>query len=183
MNHRFRFSTSGNSTKHMPIAYLSLWVQPRSLTSGDLSWHWNWSGAMSRVISSHVLTSISSTIPIHVNRTTPICVYLLTISLKSCRRLKSYDVIPSWPDPTWPLFFYQKLHKRCSISYGNFQHDSPNGVPSSLEKLMWLHQPPWPGEGWQKYIFGHFENPMFKSMDYDMAIRTVYNLSSLCLLF
>ena len=75
MDHRFRFSTSGNPTKHMPIGYLSLWVQPRSVTSGDLSWPWPSSGAMSRVTYSHVFTPISSTIPIQVNRTTPSCGY------------------------------------------------------------------------------------------------------------
>ena len=75
MNHRFKFRTSGNPTKHMKIGYLSLWVQPRSVTSGDLSWPWNSSGAMSRVTSSHVLTPVSSTIPIQVNRITPSCVY------------------------------------------------------------------------------------------------------------
>ena len=75
INHRFRFSTSGNPTKHMPIGYLSLLVQPRSVTTGDLSWPWPSSGAMSRVTSSHVLTPISSTIPMQVNRTTPSCVY------------------------------------------------------------------------------------------------------------
>ena len=135
MNHIFRFSTSGNPAKHMPIGYLSLWVQPGSVTSGDLSWPWYSSGAMSRVTSSHVLTPISSTIPIQVNRTTPSCVYsrFRWNLIEGC---SSYDVITSWPDLTRPIFFHKKLRKRCPISYGKFQHDSPNGVASSSEKLM-----------------------------------------------
>ena len=71
---------------------------------------------------------------------------LLTISLKSCEGCSSYDVITSWPDLTRPNFFHQKLRKGCPISYGKFQHDPPNGVASSSEKLMGggLHQPPPP---------------------------------------
>ena len=114
MNHRFIFSTSGNPTKHMPIGYLSLWVQPRSLTSGDLSWPWNSSGAMSRIISSHVLTPISSTIPIQVNRTTP-KLRLLTISPKSCRRLfllRHHNFV-TWPDPT--IFFSLKVAQKIPL--------------------------------------------------------------------
>ena len=127
----------------MPIGYLSLWVQPRSLTSGDLSWPWNFSGTMSRVTSSHVFTSISSTIPITVNRTTPSCVYS-RFRWNLVEGCSSYDVITSWPDLTRPNFFHQKLRKRCPISYGKFQRDSPNGVASSSEKLIGggLHQPP-----------------------------------------
>ena len=105
MNHRFRFSTSGNPTKHMPIGYMSLWVQPRSVTSGDLSWHWNSSGAMSRVTFSHVLAPISSTIPIQVNRTTPSCVYS-RFRWNLVEGCSSYDVIASWPDLTWPDHFF-----------------------------------------------------------------------------
>ena len=68
---------------------------------------------------------------------------LLTISLKSCEGCSSYDVITSWPDLTRPNFFHQKFRKWCPISYGKFQHDPPNGVASSSEKLMGgLHQPP-----------------------------------------
>ena len=110
MNHRFRFSTSGNPTKHMPIGYLSFWVQPRSVTSGHLSWPWNSSGAMSRVTSGHVLTPISTTIPIQVNRTTPSCVYSrFRWNLDEC--CSSYDVITSWPDLTWPIFFTKSCAK------------------------------------------------------------------------
>ena len=73
---------------------------------------------------------------------------LLTISLKSCEGCSSYDVITSWPDLTRPIFFHQKLRKGCPISYGKFQHDPPNGVASSSEKLMGgLHQPPLTGRG------------------------------------
>ena len=144
MHHRFRFSTSGNPTKDMTIGYLSLWVQPRSVTSGDLSWPWNLCGTMSRVTSSHVFTSISSTIPIPVNRTTPSCVYS-RFRWNLVEGCSSYDVITSWPDLTRPNFFHQKLRKRCPISYAKFQRDSPNGVASSSEKLMGgLHQPPPP---------------------------------------
>ena len=142
MNHRIRFSTSGNHTKRMPIGYLSLWVQPRSLTLGDLSWPWTSSGAFSRFTSSHVLTPISSTIPIQVNRTTP-KLRLLTISLKSCRwlfLLWRHNFV-TWPDPT--IFFHQKLRKGCPISYGKCHHDSLNGVASQLRKSHGgLHQPP-----------------------------------------
>ena len=98
---------------------------------------------MSRVTSSHVLTPISSSIPIQVNRTHA-KLRLLTISLKSCEGCSSYDVITSWPDLTRPNFCHQKLRKGCPISYGKFQHDLPNGVASSSEKLMGgggLHQP------------------------------------------
>ena len=41
LNHKFRFRSSGNPTKHMPIGYWSLWGQPMSVTSGDLRWPWN----------------------------------------------------------------------------------------------------------------------------------------------
>ena len=70
MNHIFRFSTSGNPTKHMPIGYLSLWVHPRSVTSGDLSWPWNSYGTMSRVAWSCIDTNLIN-YPIQINRTTP----------------------------------------------------------------------------------------------------------------
>ena len=147
MHHRFRFSTSGKPTKHMPIGYLSLRVQPRSVTSGDLNWPWNLSGEMSRVTSSHVFTPISSTIPITVNRTTPSCVYS-RFRWNLVEGCSSYDVITSWPDLTRTNLFHQKLRKRFPISYEKFQRDSPNAVASSSEKLMGgLHQPPWPGEG------------------------------------
>ena len=109
MNYRFRFSTSGNPTKHMPIGYLSLWVQPRSVTSGDLSWPWHSSGVMSRVTSSHVLTPISSTVPIQVNHTTPSCVYS-RFRWNLVEGCSSYDVITSWPDLTRQFF----LTKSCA---------------------------------------------------------------------
>ena len=58
---------------------------------------------------------------------------LLKISLKSCRRLflSWRHNFVTWPDLT--IFFYQKLRKRRPISYGKFQHDTPNGVASSSE--------------------------------------------------
>ena len=158
MNHRFRFSTSVNPTKHKPIGYLSLWVQPRSVTSGDLSLPWNSSGAMSRVTSSHVLTPISSTIPIQVNRTTPSCVYS-RFRWNLVEDCSSYDVITLWPDLTQPNFFHQKLRKKCPISYGKFQHDSPNGVASSSEKLMGGCITPWPGEGWHLEVIWKYNSP------------------------
>ena len=54
----------------------------------------------------------------------------------------------TWPDPA-NFFFHQKFGKGCPISYGKFQHDPPNGVASSSEKLMGggLHQPPLHGRG------------------------------------
>ena len=135
MNHKFRFSTSGNPTKHMPIGCWSLWGQRRSVTSGDLSWPWNSHNARSRVTASHALTPIISTIPIQVNRTTPSCIYSrfrwnLVEGCSLCY------VITSWPDLTWPNCFHQKLHKIRPISNGKFQHDTPKGVASSREKHM-----------------------------------------------
>ena len=135
MNHKFGFSTSGNPTKHMPIGYLSLWGQPRSVTSGDLRWPWNSCGAKSRVTASHVLTPITSTIPIQVNRTTPSCVYT-RFRWNIAEGCSLCDVITSWPDLTWPNFFHQKLRKGRPISYGKFQRDTPIGLASSSEKLM-----------------------------------------------
>ena len=110
MNHKFRFSTLGNPTKHMPIGYWSLWGQPRSVTSGDLSWPWNSYDAMSRVTSSHVLTPFTSTIPIQVNRTTPSCVFS-RFRWNLVGGCSSYDVITSWPNQTWPMFFTKNCGK------------------------------------------------------------------------
>ena len=111
MNHKFRFSTSGNPTKHMPIDYWSLWGQQRSVTLGDLSWPWNSHDARSRVTTSHILTPIISTIPIQVNRTTPSCVYsrFRWYAAEDC---SSYDVMTSWPDLTWPIFFSPKVAQK-----------------------------------------------------------------------
>ena len=49
--------------------------------------------------SSHILTPISSTVSIQVNRTTPTCVYsrFLWNLVEGC---SSYDVITSWPNVT-----------------------------------------------------------------------------------
>ena len=135
MNHKFGFSTSGNPTKHMPIGYLSLWGQPRSVTSGDLRRSWNSCGAKSRVTASHLLTPITSTIPIQVNRTTPSCVYT-RFRWNIAEGCSLCDVITSWPDLTWPNFFHQKLRKGRLISYAKFQRDTPNGLAFSSEKLM-----------------------------------------------
>ena len=146
MNHRFRFSTSGNSTKHMPIGYLPLWVQPRSVTSGDLSWPWNSSGAMSRVTPSPCIDTNLINYP-HSSQSHHAKLCLLTISLKSCRRLLvlwRHNFV-TWPDPT--NFLHQKLRKRCPISYGKFQHDSQNGVAPSSEKLMGVASTPLTGWG------------------------------------
>ena len=110
----------------MPIGYLSLWGQPRSVTSGDLRWPWNSCGAKSRVTASHVLIPITSTIPIQVNRPTPSCVYT-RFRWNIAEGCSLCDVITSWPDLTWPNFF---------TSYGKFQRDTPNGLASSSEKLM-----------------------------------------------
>ena len=143
MNHKFRFSTTGNPTKHMPIGYWSLWGQPRSVTSGDLSWPWNSYYARSRVTASLILTPIISTIPSQVNRTTPSCVYL-RFRWNLAEGCSSYDVITSWPNLTWPTCFHLKLRKRRPISYGQFQYDTPNGVTSSLEKIMGVASTPPP---------------------------------------
>ena len=125
-----------NPTKHMPIGYWSLWGQPRSVTSGNLSWPWSSYDAISRVTSGHVLTPITSTIPIQVNRTTPICVFS---RFRWNLGGSSYDVIYSWPDLPW-LLFYQRLRQKCLISNVKIQRDTPNGVTSSSEKQK--HQPP-----------------------------------------
>ena len=109
MNHRFGFSTSGNPTKYMPIGYWSLWGQPRSVTSGDLRWPWNSCDARSRVTASHVLTLITSTIPIQVNRTTPSCVYS-RFRWNLAEGCSLCDVITSWPDLT--NFFSPKVAQR-----------------------------------------------------------------------
>ena len=109
MNHRFRFSTSGNPTKHMPIGYLSLWVQPRSVTSGDLSWPWPSSGAMSRVTSSHVLTPISSTIPFKSIASRQVAfTHDFAEILRRLFLLWRHNFV-TWPDPT--NFFHQKFGK------------------------------------------------------------------------
>ena len=128
MNHRFGFSTSGNPTKHMPIGYWSLWGQSRSVTSGDLRWPWNSCDARSRVIDSHVLTPITSTIPIQVNRTTPSCVYS-RFRWNLAEGCSLCDVITSWPDLT--NFFTKSCAKDSPISYRKFQHDTSNGLACS----------------------------------------------------
>ena len=98
MIHRFRFSTSGNPTKHMPIGYLSLWVQSRSVTSGDLSWPWNhWCN-----VKGHIQSCLDTNLinyPLS-SRSHHVKLRLLTISLKSCRRLFllwCYNFV-TWPD-------------------------------------------------------------------------------------
>ena len=119
MNHKFGFSTSGNPTKHMLIGYLTLWGQPRSVTSGDLRWPSNSCFAKPRVTASHVLAQITSTIPIQVNRTTPSCVYL-RFRWNLAEGCSSYDVITSWSDLTWPIFLanvaQRTPHKLWNIS-------------------------------------------------------------------
>ena len=117
------------------LAIGPLWGQPRSVTSGDLRWPLNSCDARSRVTASHVLTLITSTIPIQVNRTTPSCVYS-RFRWNLAEGCSLCDVITSWPDLTWPNFFHQKLRKGRPISYRKFQHDTPNGLACSSEKLM-----------------------------------------------
>ena len=119
----------------MSIGYWSLWGQPRSVTSGHLRWPWNSCDARSRVTASHVLTPITSTVPIQVNRATPSCVYS-RFRWNLAEGCSLCDVINSWPDLTWPIFFHQKLRKGRSISYAKFQHDTPNGLACSSEKFM-----------------------------------------------
>ena len=43
--------------------------------------------------------------------------------------------------------FSTKSCEKCPISYGKFQHDSPNGVASRLEKLMGVASTPLTGRG------------------------------------
>ena len=161
MNHRFGFSTSGNPTKHMPIGYWSLWGQPRSVTSGDLRWPWNSCDASSRVTDSHLLALITSTNPIQVNRATPSCVYS-RFRWNLAEGCSLCDDITSWLDLTWPNFFHQKLRKGRPISYRKFQHDTPNGLACSSEKVMGgLHQPPLHWRGLTRALLGGgaFERP------------------------
>ena len=120
MHHRFRFSTSGNPTKHMPIGYLSLWVQPRSVTSGDLSWPFkliwlNVKGHIQSCIDINLINYPHSSQSHHAN------LRLLTISLKSCRRLFllwRHNFV-TWPDSTnfvSPKVAQKMPHKLCKIS-------------------------------------------------------------------
>ena len=138
---QIRFSTSGNPNKHMPIGYRSFWGQQRSATLVDLSWPWNSHDARSWVTASPIshqsyqLAPFKSIAPGHAK------LRLLTISLNLAEGCSSYDAITSWPDLT-KFCFHQKLRKRRPISYGTFQHDTPNGVASSSEKLMGVHHPP-----------------------------------------
>ena len=90
---------------------------------------------------SHVLTPITSTIPIQVNRTTPSCVYswFRWNLVEGC---SSYDVITSWPDLT--IFFFTqscakdahklwkisaRCSKRCNVqlrkTHGGLHHPPP----------------------------------------------------------
>ena len=145
MNHRFRFRTSGNPTKHMPIGYLSLWVQPRSVTSVDLSWPWTSSGTMSRDTSSHVLIDTNLINYPHSSQSHHAKLRLLTISLKSCRRLFllwRHNFV-TWPDPTkffWPKVAQSMPHKLWKISA---RFSKRCGV--QLRKTHGgLHQPPPP---------------------------------------
>ena len=73
--------------------------------------------------------------PFKVNRTTPSCVFS-RFRWNVVRGWSSYDVIPSWPDLTWPFFFCQKLREICTINYGKIKHDIPKSVASSSEKLI-----------------------------------------------
>ena len=74
----------------------------------------------------------------------------VAFTLKYCRRLFllwRHNFL-TWPDH----FFNQKLRKICPIRYGKFQHDTPNGVASSSEKLMGVASlPPPPSTGeWRR---------------------------------
>ena len=65
----------------------------------------------------------------------------------------------TWPDPT-KFFFHQKLRKEFPISYGKFQHDPPNGVASSSEKLMGgCINPPLTGRGLIRGFTSDFAEP------------------------
>ena len=57
--------------------------------------------------------------------------------LKSCRRLFPLwrHNFVTWPDLT-KFCFHERLRKGRPISYRKFQHDTSNGLASSLEKLM-----------------------------------------------
>ena len=147
MNHKFRFSTSGNPTKHIPISYWSLWGQPRSVTSGDLSWPWNLYHAMSRVTASHALTPITSTIPIQVNRTTPSCVFS-RFRWNLVEGCSSYYVITSWPDLTWPVFFLPKVAQKMPHKLWKVPARYSKWCCVQLRKThVGLHQPPFHWRG------------------------------------
>ena len=171
----------------MPIGYWSLWGQPRSVTSGDLRWPWNSCDARSRVTASHVLTLITSTIPIQVNRTTPSCVYS-RFRWNLAEGCSICDVITSWPDLTWPFFFHQKLLKGRPISYTKFQHDTPNGLACSSEKLMGgCINPPSTGEGLETFLVFSRKLGLWRHMKYPSLIVKISNslalpnnMASLC---
>ena len=89
-------------------------------------------------VKGHIRSCIDTNLinyPIQVNHTTRSCAYS-RFRWNLVEGCSSYDVITSWPDLTWPNLFHQKLRKRCPISYAKFQHNCPNGVASSSEKLM-----------------------------------------------
>ena len=133
--------------------YLSLWGQPRSVTSGDLSWPtliWR---------NIHVLTPIYQLSPFKSSHHAKL--RLFTISLKSCEGCSSYVNRETWPDQ---IFFM----KGCPISYGKFQHDSKRcGV--QLRKThgggVASTPPPLTGRGlshmWWKNVTGAFHDLIF----------------------
>ena len=134
MNHIFRFSTSGNPTKHMPIGYLysefnrGQWPQ---VTLVDLEPHLAQCQGSHPVMywhQSHQLSPCKSIATRQVAFTHDFAEILRRLLL-----LWRHNFV-TWPDPT--NFFHQKFRKGCPISYGKFQHDPPNGVASSSEKLM-----------------------------------------------
>ena len=55
---------------------------------------------------------------------------------KSVGGCTSYDVIALRPDMT-RSFFFQKLRKRCLISYTEFQRNPPSGSAAISEKNSW----------------------------------------------
>ena len=97
----------------------------------------------------------------------------LTISLKSCRRLFPLwrHNFVTWPDLT--TFFHQRLRKWCLISYGKFQHDTPNSpsvqASSSEKKLMGVASTPSPSTGEGRKFLICIGIPLFRAFDRRLA--------------
>ena len=95
---------------------------------------------MSRVTSSHVLTPITSTIPIWVNRATPNCVFS-RFRWNLDGGCSTYNIITSWPDLTWP-FFNHKFRKRCPMSYKKISARYSKRMASGPENLKGVASTP-----------------------------------------
>ena len=166
MNHRFRFSTSGNPTKHMPIGYLSLWCHVSrgewpQMTLVDLETHLV-------QCQGHIQSCIDNINYPHSSQSHHAKLRLLTISQKSCRRWfllwrhnfvtwpdllrrnlveggSSYDVITSWPDLIWPIFSTKVAQKMPNKLWKISARFSKRCDIQLRQTHGGLHHAPWPG--------------------------------------